>query len=150
MHREEIRICILRVGGTNCDSETKRSLEDLGVVAEIHHTNEMIRKNNLSEFDGLVLPGGFSFGDYVRAGAILAKRITSKLGNDLKKFIEEGTSPKFDLLIIDEAQDLAPLQWRMVKEVLVPNSKKVYYAGDDDQAIYTWMGVRVSDFLNSC
>ena len=68
----------------------------------------------------------------------------------IQKFIEEGTSPKFDLLIIDEAQDLAPLQWRMVKEVLVPNSKKVYYAGDDDQAIYTWMGVRVSDFLNSC
>jgi hypothetical protein len=32
----------------------------------------------------------------------------------------------------------------------VPNSKKVYYAGDDDQAIYTWMGVKVSDFLNAC
>tara|TARA_R100001086_G_scaffold37849_2_gene16851 strand:- start:145 stop:1662 length:1518 start_codon:yes stop_codon:yes gene_type:complete len=68
----------------------------------------------------------------------------------IEKFIEQGTSPKFDLLIIDEAQDLAPLQWRMVKEVLVPNSKRVYYAGDDDQAIYTWMGVKVSDFLNSC
>jgi superfamily I DNA/RNA helicase len=68
----------------------------------------------------------------------------------IEKFIEQGTSPKFDLLIIDEAQDLAPLQWRMVKEVLVPNSKRIYYAGDDDQAIYTWMGVKVSDFLNSC
>jgi DNA helicase-2/ATP-dependent DNA helicase PcrA len=50
-------------------------------------------------------------------------------------FVEQGTSPKFDMLIIDEAQDLAPLQWRMVKEVLVPNSKQVYYAGDDDQCI---------------
>ncbi len=68
----------------------------------------------------------------------------------IEKFIWQGTSPEFDLLIIDEAQDLAPLQWRMVKEVLVPNSKKVYYAGDDDQAIYTWMGVKVSDFLNAC
>ena len=68
----------------------------------------------------------------------------------IEKFIAQGTSPKFDLLIIDEAQDLAPLQWKMVKEVLVPNSKKVYYAGDDDQAIYTWMGVKVSDFLNAC
>jgi len=68
----------------------------------------------------------------------------------IEEFIRQGTSPQFDLLIIDEAQDLAPLQWRMVKEVLVPNSKKVYYAGDDDQAIYTWMGVKVSDFLNSC
>ena len=68
----------------------------------------------------------------------------------IEKFILEGTSPKFDLLIIDEAQDLAPLQWRMVKEVLVPNSKETYYAGDDDQAIYTWMGVRINDFLSAC
>jgi len=68
----------------------------------------------------------------------------------IEKFVAQGTSPKFDLLIIDEAQDLAPLQWKMVKEVLVPNSKKVYYAGDDDQAIYTWMGVKVDDFLNAC
>ena len=68
----------------------------------------------------------------------------------IEQFNAEGTCPKFDLLIIDEAQDLAPLQWRMVKEILVPNSKKVYYAGDDDQAIYTWMGVNVNDFLNAC
>jgi superfamily I DNA/RNA helicase len=68
----------------------------------------------------------------------------------IEMFTAQGTSPKFDLLIIDEAQDLAPLQWRMVKEVLVPNSKRVYYAGDDDQAIYTWMGVNVNDFLNAC
>ena len=51
------------------------------------------------------------------------------------------------MLIIDEAQDLAPIQWKMVKEVLVPNSKEVYYAGDDDQAIYSWMGVDVKHFL---
>jgi DNA helicase IV len=65
----------------------------------------------------------------------------------IEKFIVEGTSPEFDLLIIDEAQDLAPLQWSMVKKVLVPNSKEVYYAGDDDQAIYSWMGVDVDQFL---
>ena len=67
----------------------------------------------------------------------------------IEKFILRGTSPEFELLIIDEAQDLAPLQWKMVKEVLVPNSKSVYYAGDDDQAIYSWMGVNVDNFLNS-
>ena len=67
----------------------------------------------------------------------------------IEDFIAQGTGPSYDLLIIDEAQDLAPPQWRMVKEVLVPNSKKVYYAGDDDQCIYSWMGVRVSDFLNA-
>ena len=55
----------------------------------------------------------------------------------IEKFIWKGTSPEFDLLIIDEAQDLAPLQWQMVKEVLVPNSDSVFYAGDGDQAIYS-------------
>ena len=67
----------------------------------------------------------------------------------IEQFNIQGTCPTFDLLIIDEAQDLAPLQWRMVKEVLVPHSKKVYYAGDDDQAIYTWMGVNVNNFLDA-
>ena len=67
----------------------------------------------------------------------------------IERFIKEGTSPKFELLIIDEAQDLAPIQWKMVKKVLVPNSEEVYYAGDDDQAIYSWMGVDVKHFLNA-
>ena len=77
------------------------------------------------------------------------KRAKGKLDfiDMIEKFISQGTSPKFDLLIIDEAQDLVPLQWRMVKEVLVPNSKEVFYAGDDDQAIYGWMGVDVKRFL---
>jgi len=67
----------------------------------------------------------------------------------IERFIWQDTSPEFDLLIIDEAQDLAPLQWQMVKDVLVPNSKSVYYAGDDDQAIYSWMGVDVDNFINA-
>lgn len=66
-----------------------------------------------------------------------------------ERFIEEGHSPEFDLLIVDEAQDLVPLQWEMLKKVMVPRAKRTYYAGDDDQAIYQWMGVRVGDFLNA-
>lgn len=64
----------------------------------------------------------------------------------IEDFVEDGEGPSFDVLIVDEAQDLAPLQWRMVREILAPNSKRVYYAGDDDQCIYTWMGVNVKDF----
>ena len=67
----------------------------------------------------------------------------------IERFIKTGTSPKFHMLIIDEAQDLAPIQWKMVKNVLVPNSNHVYYAGDDDQAIYSWMGVDVKYFLQA-
>ena len=67
----------------------------------------------------------------------------------IQDFIDQGEGPSLDLLIVDEAQDLVPMQWEMVKKVLVPKSKKVFYAGDDDQCIYSWMGVDVKDFLNS-
>tara|TARA_R100000935_G_scaffold22249_3_gene41013 strand:- start:37 stop:1566 length:1530 start_codon:yes stop_codon:yes gene_type:complete len=55
-------------------------------------------------------------------------------------------SPSLDLLIVDEAQDLTPLQWQMVNK-LASKSNKVLYAGDDDQAIHRWTGVDVSLFL---
>ena len=68
----------------------------------------------------------------------------------IEQFIAGSEGPDLDLLIVDEAQDLVPLQWRMVKEILVPRAKRVYYAGDDDQCIYSWMGVSVEEFMNAC
>lgn len=65
----------------------------------------------------------------------------------LARFVNEATVPEFDLLIVDEAQDLSSLQWRMV-EKMVESSKDVYYAGDDDQAIYAWAGADIEHFLN--
>ena len=67
----------------------------------------------------------------------------------IEDFITQGHCPEFDVLIVDEAQDLVPLQWRMIHEVIKPRSKRIYYAGDDDQCIYSWMGVDVRDFLNA-
>ena len=90
MKKEEISVCILRVGGTNCDAETKRAFDDLGVKAKIVHLNAIIRKGNLLNYSALVIPGGFSYGDYVRAGAIWAKEVSVKLGSELQKFAEEG------------------------------------------------------------
>ncbi len=88
--REEIRVCILRVGGTNCDAETQTAFEALNVQAEVLHVNEVVKRRSLLDYDALVFPGGFSFGDYVRAGAIWAKWILVKLGKELKAFVEEG------------------------------------------------------------
>jgi phosphoribosylformylglycinamidine synthase I len=87
---KDVKVCILRVGGTNCDRETKRALEDLGVKAEVVHLARLLREGNLLEYQGLVIPGGFSYGDYVRAGAILGKQIAAKLGRELKAFIDDG------------------------------------------------------------
>ena len=63
-------------------------------------------------------------------------------------FISQGEAPELDL-IVDEAQDLVPLQWDIVDK-LKDNSQQIYYAGDDDQAIYEWMGVDASEFVQRC
>jgi phosphoribosylformylglycinamidine synthase len=89
MKLEEARVCILRVGGTNCDSETQRAFKDVGVKAEVIHLNDVVTNRNLLDYHALVVPGGFSYGDYVRAGAILAKGIAAKLNKDLKQFVRE-------------------------------------------------------------
>lgn len=80
---------MLRVGGTNCDSETRRSFIELGVQTEIVHINELIKRKSMLDYQVLIFPGGFSYGDYVRAGAIWAKWIVAKLGKQLKTFTEE-------------------------------------------------------------
>ena len=67
----------------------------------------------------------------------------------LLQFLAMKTGPDLDLLIVDEAQDLSPIQWRMIKECLLPNAKRAYYAGDDDQCIFNWAGANVRDFLNA-
>ena len=90
MNRNEINICILRVGGTNCDYETKRAFNKFNVNAEIVHANEIGKNKHLLDYHALVLPGGFSYGDYVRAGAMWAKRILAKMEKSLKAFLSEN------------------------------------------------------------
>src|SRR6056300_1698921 len=67
----------------------------------------------------------------------------------IKLMVEQGRGPSLDVLIVDEAQDLTPLQWEQVK-VLRSNAKRVYYAGDDDQAIFKYTGVDVKHMLGIC
>ena len=68
----------------------------------------------------------------------------------VEKFISsidkgEIECPTFDVVFIDEAQDLSPIQWKMY-DLLKKNSKIVILAGDDDQAIYGWAGADVKRF----
>jgi len=90
MNQEEIKVCIMRVGGTNCDAETQRAFLELGVYAETLHINELIKRKNLLDYQVLVFPGGFSFGDYVRSGVIFARWLSAKLGKEIETFIDEG------------------------------------------------------------
>jgi len=51
--------------------------------------NELIKRGSLMDYQLLVFPGGFSFGDYVRAGVIWAKWLSAKVGKEIKAFVEE-------------------------------------------------------------
>ena len=55
--------------------------------------------------------------------------------------------PQFQLCLLDEAQDLSPLQWR-IAHLIDDKSRRMYCAGDDDQAIYEWAGADVNHFQN--
>ena len=90
MKREEIKVCVMRVGGTNCDAETQRAFLELGVQADVMHVNELAKLHNLLDYQVLVFPGGFSFGDYVRSGVIFARHLGAKLGKEMETFIDEG------------------------------------------------------------
>jgi superfamily I DNA/RNA helicase len=66
---------------------------------------------------------------------------------DFSDMLEYPNAPMdVDVVIIDEAQDLSTLQWDFVNKAVIPNAKRVYYAGDDDQAIYQWSGADVQAF----
>lgn len=90
MRRSEIKVLIPRVGGTNCDRETSIAFRDLGVGTEVVHTRRVIREESLLDYDILVFPGGFSYGDYIRSGAIWAKEVETHLLDDLTRFVDEG------------------------------------------------------------
>ena len=64
----------------------------------------------------------------------------------LTLFTDRAVCPYFKVVIVDEAQDLSPLQWRMVERI-TRAAERVYIAGDDDQAIYEWAGADVHKFL---
>ena len=64
----------------------------------------------------------------------------------LENFITQDVSPSFDVLFIDEAQDLSRLQRRMVRSMWA-KSDKTYISGDDDQAIFKWAGADVDHFI---
>lgn len=65
----------------------------------------------------------------------------------METFIDQGECPVFKVVIVDEAQDLTPIQWRIVERI-TGKAERVYIAGDDDQAIYEWAGADVQRFLD--
>lgn len=86
-----VKAIVLRAAGINCDVETQYALELSGAEAQRIHINKIIENPQmLKEFHILVIPGGFSYGDDVAAGKILANQIIHHLSDRLNAFIESG------------------------------------------------------------
>ncbi len=82
---------VLRAAGINCDLETQYALELAGATADRIHINQVIEnKAMLNEYQIIIFPGGFSYGDDVAAGKILANQIIHHLSDSLTKFVEDG------------------------------------------------------------
>ena len=86
-----MNVLILRAPGTNCDIETAYAFELVGAKTDRIHINRVLEQPNiLNKFQILCFPGGFSFGDDVAAGKILANLLKQNLDEPLRKFKEDG------------------------------------------------------------
>jgi DNA helicase-2/ATP-dependent DNA helicase PcrA len=111
-----------------------------------------LKKTNLrDEYNHSTLETDWNTVNYV---AKSLREYKDKLGlydftDMLQAFVDQSAKycPQFDLCFLDEAQDLSALQWD-IAHILDENSKRMYAAGDDDQAIYRWAGADVDHFIN--
>jgi len=86
-----VKTVILRAPGTNCDAETVFAFQQAGAEVALVHVNQLIRREQrLSDYQIMVIPGGFTYGDDIAAGKVLANELSLKLGEDVMRFIEAG------------------------------------------------------------
>lgn len=87
----EVRVMVLRSAGTNCDVETAHAFELAGATSESVHVNQLSASPDLlGRYSIVAVPGGFSYGDDISAGRILAQRIETALLEPLRRFVERG------------------------------------------------------------
>ena len=127
---EQVKAIVLRAAGVNCDMETEYALQCAGADAQRVHINRIIeRPSMLDGYQILVFPGGFSYGDDVAAGKILANQIVHHLSEAVRKFIDDG---KVVLGICNGFQVL-------VKAQILPD------LGDADVGEFTAQPVSITD-----
>lgn len=86
-----VKALILRAAGINCNNETERAFQLAGAITEQVHVTDIIKgKKKLGDFHILAIPGGFSYGDDLGAGKILANELSYLLKNQLQKFVDDG------------------------------------------------------------
>lgn len=86
------RALVLRAAGTNCDYETAFAFEHSGAEAILLHINTLLENpRSLLDFQILVIPGGFTYGDDIAAGQVLATELRIRLADTLLEFLSRDT-----------------------------------------------------------
>lgn len=81
------RVLILRAPGSNCDQELQFAFEKAGAIAERVHIQRLREHpSHLKHYQVLAIPGGFTYGDDVAAGKILAVQLAHFLSDALRQF----------------------------------------------------------------
>jgi len=89
--RKDVRVAVLRTAGTNCDYETAWAFERAGARVERVHINRLVEKpGRLGRFHVLAVPGGFSYGDDIASGKLLANEIRYSLESEMRGFMADG------------------------------------------------------------
>jgi len=94
--RQDVRVAVVRMEGSNCEEELYRATHALGAQPEMVHLNQLTGRSRpedrrkLEDYQVLLFPGGFSAGDYIRAGAIFAARMKAAMAKDVEAFVAAG------------------------------------------------------------
>ena len=120
--------------GVSTPQDPYLKIIDQAKIKNVSLSNEFLRSNEH-------IQGGLEKLNQIATGLQRYKYSRAKFDftDMIVEFNKQKTCPKFEIVIIDEAQDLSFIQWQMA-EILIRNSKEAYIAGDDDQAIFDWAG----------
>ncbi len=87
----ELKALILRAPGINRDADAALACELAGARPERVHVNRIAEGSvKLADYALLVIPGGFSYGDHLGAGRLLAVDLIHRLGEELERFVVDG------------------------------------------------------------
>ena len=120
------------------------NLINLARVRQTSPLDELDRNEHLGKIERFKLDAiAAEIADYKKVNGLI------DFTDMLDKFLVKGNvKNKFDVIFVDEAQDLSLIQWKMIEQIERDNQCDVWVAGDDDQAIFGWAGADVDSFID--
>jgi len=87
----DVPVLVLRCAGINCDEEVMHCWRIAGASPKLMHINELAKNPNvLDDYKIVTIPGGFSYGDDIAAGQILAQRIMHESADAMRRLVKRG------------------------------------------------------------